>query len=56
MNVNKIPALRDIYTLDLLRNAMYIQSQELRIQNYLFDLIHSYCFTIIQYNIIVHNL
>ncbi len=27
MNVNKIPKLRDIYTLDLLRNAMYSQSQ-----------------------------
>ncbi len=34
----------------------WLQNSELRTQNYLFDLIHSYFFTIIQFNIIVYNL
>ncbi len=37
MNVNKIPKLRDIYTLDLLRNAMYSQSQATTFHNFIMN-------------------
>ncbi len=37
MNVNKIPKLRDIYTLDLLRNAMYSQSQARTFYNFIIN-------------------
>ncbi len=37
MNVNKIPKLRDIYTLDLLRNAMYSQSQATTFYNFIIN-------------------
>ncbi len=37
MNVNKILKLRDIYTLDLLRNAMYSQSQATAFYNFIIN-------------------
>ncbi len=37
MNVNKIPKLRDIYTLDLLRNAMYSQYQATIFYNFIIN-------------------
>ncbi len=37
MNVNKIPKLRDMYTIDLLRNAMYNQSQATTFYNFIIN-------------------
>ncbi len=37
MNVDKIPKLRDIYTLDLLRNTMYSQSQATTFYNFIIN-------------------
>ncbi len=37
MNANKIPKLRDIYTLDLLRNAMFSQSQATTFYNFIIN-------------------
>ncbi len=37
MNVNKMPKLRNIYKLDLLRNAMYSQSQATTFYNFIIN-------------------
>ncbi len=57
MNVNEIPKLRDIYTLDLLRNAMYSQSQATTFYNFIIKLwlINNPCNLVSRVNTICHT-
>ncbi len=57
MNVNQIPKLRDIYTFDLLRNAMYSQSQATTFYNCIInsDSYNNPCNIVSRVNTICHT-
>ncbi len=57
MNVNKIPKLRDTCTLDLLRNAMYSQSEATTFYNFIVnsDSYNNPCNLVSRVNTICHT-